>query len=55
MMIFFASNLIILISAVLMAGFAYRMVVVFKLVNHKKEDTATHHEVMEAHEDKNAR
>ena len=36
MMIFFASNLIILISGALMAGFAYRMVGVFKLIHQKK-------------------
>lgn len=37
MMIFFASNLIILISAVLMAGFLYRMVGVFRLLRRRKE------------------
>lgn len=32
-MTFFASNLIILISATLLVGFIYRMVVVYKLAN----------------------
>jgi hypothetical protein len=35
MMIFFASNLIILISVVLMAGFLYRMYGVYRLINNK--------------------
>lgn len=35
-MIFFASNLIILISGILMVGFIYRMVGVFKLIHKKK-------------------
>lgn len=35
MMIFFSSNLIILISAVLMAGFLYRMYGVYRLINNK--------------------
>jgi hypothetical protein len=35
MMIFFASNLIILICVVLMAGFLYRMYGVFRLINNK--------------------
>lgn len=34
-MTFFSSNLIILISAVLMAGFIYRMIGVYRLVNKK--------------------
>ena len=34
-MIFFSSNLIILISAVLMAGFIYRMISVYRLINKK--------------------
>jgi uncharacterized membrane protein len=39
MMIFFASNLIILISVVLMAGFLYRMYGVHRLIHNKtKED-----------------
>ncbi|MFZ2633951.1 MAG: hypothetical protein WA081_21960 [Desulfosalsimonadaceae bacterium] len=53
MMIFFASNLIILISGVLMAGFIYRMVGVFKLVHPRKEDAEIHHEAIEEHEEKN--
>ena len=47
MMIFFASNLIILISGALMAGFAYRMVGVFKLVYPKKKETEIHPEAIE--------
>ena len=35
MMIFFASNLIILICVVLMAGFLYRMYGVYRLINNK--------------------
>ena len=54
MMIFFASNLIILISGVLMAGFAYRMVGVFKLVYPKKKDAGIHHKAVEEHEEKSA-
>ena len=38
MMIFFSSNLIILISAVLMAGFLYRMLGVYRLIYKKKAD-----------------
>ncbi len=38
MMIFFASNLIILISMVLMAGFLYRMVGVHRLIYNKKKE-----------------
>ena len=53
MMIFFASNLIILIGGVLMAGFIYRMVGVFKLVHSKKEDAEIYHEAKEEHEEKN--
>jgi len=36
MMIFFSSNLIILISVVLVAGFLYRMYGVYRLLNNKK-------------------
>jgi len=36
MMIFFSSNLIILISLVLMVGFLYRMIGVYRLIYHKK-------------------
>ncbi|RJP85101.1 MAG: hypothetical protein C4518_17230 [Desulfobacteraceae bacterium] len=39
MMIFFASNLIILISVVLIAGFIYRIVGVFRLVHQKKKQS----------------
>ena len=41
MMIFFSSNLIILISLVLMAGFLYRMFGVYRLIYNKKKDTGT--------------
>jgi hypothetical protein len=37
MMIFFSSNLIILISAVLGAGLSYRMFGVYRLINKKKK------------------
>ena len=35
---FFASNLIILISAVLLIGFVYRMIGVYRLTNSKETD-----------------
>lgn len=38
MMIFFASNLIMLISAVLMAGIVWRMIGVYRLMYHNKEN-----------------
>ena len=38
MMIFFSSNLIILISVVLMAGLLYRMLGVYRLIYNKKEN-----------------
>ena len=38
MMIFFSSNLIILISAVLGAGLGYRMLGVYRLINKKQGD-----------------
>ena len=38
MMIFFSSNLIILISAVLGAGLCYRMLGVYRLINKKNGD-----------------
>ncbi|MDA3895518.1 MAG: hypothetical protein PF482_05150 [Desulfobacteraceae bacterium] len=38
MMIFFASNLIILISVVLMAGFLYRMYGVHRLIHNKTKE-----------------
>ncbi len=41
MMIFFASNLIISISLVLMAGLLYRIYGVYKLIYKKKEDKET--------------
>lgn len=36
-MTFFSSNLIILISAVLMAGFIYRMISVYRLIKKKEK------------------
>lgn len=38
MMIFFASNLIILISVALMAGIVWRMIGVYRLIYHNKEN-----------------
>lgn len=40
-MIFFSSNLIILISLVIMAGLLYRMLGVYRLIYNKKEDEET--------------
>lgn len=37
MLVFFASNLMILISVVLMAGFIYRMIGVYRLLRRKKK------------------